>query len=50
MGSRVFIGGLPMCAEERDVEHFFRGCGRLREVLLKDRFGFVVSLSSSQFT
>jgi RNA recognition motif-containing protein len=44
MGTRVFIGRLPSRATERDVEHFFRGNGRIREVVLKTGFGFVVSL------
>ena len=42
--SRVHIGRLPDEARERDVEHFFRGYGRIREVILKRGFGFVVRL------
>ena len=41
--SRVYIGRLPSRATERDVEHFFRGFGRIRDVVLKNGFGFVVS-------
>jgi arginine/serine-rich splicing factor 4/5/6 len=40
--TRVFIGRLPNRASERDVEHFFRGYGRIREVTLKQGYGFVV--------
>lgn len=39
--SRVFIGRLTSRATERDVEHFFRGFGRIRDVVLKNGFGFV---------
>lgn len=42
--NRVYVGGLSHRARERDVEQFFKGYGRLREILLKDGFGFVVSL------
>ena len=42
-GTRVYIGGLPQGVRERDVERFLRGYGRLRDVLLKNGFGFVVS-------
>jgi len=34
---------LPRDARERDVEKFFRGFGRIREINLKNGFGFVVS-------
>jgi arginine/serine-rich splicing factor 4/5/6 len=44
MGTRVFIGRLPSRATERDIEHFFRGNGRIREVVLKTGFAFVVRL------
>ncbi|CAJ0957297.1 unnamed protein product, partial [Mesorhabditis belari] len=39
--SRVFIGHLSSRASERDVEHFFRGYGRIRDIVLKNGFGFV---------
>ncbi|KRZ74679.1 Serine/arginine-rich splicing factor 4, partial [Trichinella papuae] len=39
--SRVYIGRLPYRARERDVEDFFKGYGRIREILLKNGFGFV---------
>lgn len=41
--SRVYVGNLPHRASERDLESFFKGFGRIREVVLKNGFGFVVS-------
>ncbi len=38
---RVYIGNLSDDARERDVERFFRGYGRMREVSLKNGYGFV---------
>lgn len=43
-GCRVFIGHLSPHARERDVEKFFKGYGRIREINLKNGFGFVVSV------
>ncbi|XP_053330577.1 serine/arginine-rich splicing factor 5-like isoform X2 [Spea bombifrons] len=40
-GCRVFIGRLSPHARERDVEKFFKGYGRIREINLKNGFGFV---------
>ena len=40
---RVFVGRLPGGARERDVERFFHGFGRIKEINLKNGFGFVVS-------
>uniref|UniRef100_A0A914LRW4 RRM domain-containing protein n=1 Tax=Meloidogyne incognita TaxID=6306 RepID=A0A914LRW4_MELIC len=39
--SRVYIGNLPSRATERDLEHFFKGFGKIRDVMLKNGFGFV---------
>ena len=39
--TRVFIGGLNPRARESDVERFFNGYGRLREISLKNGYGFV---------
>ncbi|KAF7639459.1 hypothetical protein Mgra_00001136 [Meloidogyne graminicola] len=39
--TRVYIGNLPSRATERDVEHFFKGFGKIRDVMLKNGFGFV---------
>uniref|UniRef100_A0AC34GTG0 RRM domain-containing protein n=1 Tax=Panagrolaimus sp. ES5 TaxID=591445 RepID=A0AC34GTG0_9BILA len=41
MSSRVYIGNLSSRASERDVEDFFRGYGKIRDVILKSGFGFV---------
>lgn len=38
---RVYVGGLPHDVSERDLEKFFKGFGRLREVLIKNGYGFV---------
>ena len=42
MSSRVYIGRLSNRATERDVEHFFKGYGKLKEVIIKQGFGFAV--------
>lgn len=42
-GARVFVGRIPSHARERDLEKFFRGFGRIKEINLKNGFGFVVS-------
>lgn len=42
MSSRVYVGGIPYETRERDLENFFRGFGRIRDVLIKNgRYGFV---------
>lgn len=41
VGSRVYVGGLPYGCRERDLERFFKGYGRIRDVLLKNGYGFV---------
>ncbi|KAK2727186.1 serine-arginine protein 55-like isoform X1 [Artemia franciscana] len=38
---RVFVGNLPRGCRERDVERFFRGYGRVVEVLMKKGYCFV---------
>ncbi|XP_051908535.1 serine and arginine rich splicing factor 5b isoform X2 [Hippocampus zosterae] len=40
-GSRIFIGRLSPSAREKDVEKFFKGYGRIRDIDLKRGFGFV---------
>ncbi|XP_051955022.1 serine/arginine-rich splicing factor 5-like isoform X1 [Xyrauchen texanus] len=40
-GSRIFIGRLNPSAREKDVERFFKGYGRIRDIDLKRGFGFV---------
>ncbi|NP_001396762.1 serine/arginine-rich splicing factor 5 isoform 3 [Mus musculus] len=39
-GCRVFIGRLNPAAREKDVERFFKGYGRIRDIDLKRGFGF----------
>lgn len=39
--SRVYIGRLPSRCSERDIEKFFKGYGRLRDIVLKTGYGFV---------
>ncbi|XP_076463395.1 serine/arginine-rich splicing factor 4-like isoform X2 [Babylonia areolata] len=41
MGTRVYIGRLPYQAREKDVERFFRGYGRINDIMLKNGYGFV---------
>lgn len=41
MGTRVYVGKLPYDVRERDLEKFFKGYGRVREILMKDGFAFV---------
>ncbi|XP_036398401.1 serine and arginine rich splicing factor 5b [Megalops cyprinoides] len=40
-GRRVFIGRLSPSAREKDVERFFKGYGKIRDIDLKKGFGFV---------
>lgn len=41
VGARVYVGGLPYEARVRDLERFFKGYGHLKDVLLKNGYGFV---------
>ncbi|KAK9686663.1 hypothetical protein K7432_015078 [Basidiobolus ranarum] len=41
MSSRVYIGRLARDVRERDVEKLFKGYGDIREITLKNGFGFV---------
>lgn len=38
---RVYLGNIPDDTRDRDVERFLKGYGRLREVALKNGYGFV---------
>lgn len=40
---RVYVGKVPYKARERDVEDFFKGYGRVKDVVLKTGYAFVVS-------
>lgn len=44
VGSRVYVGGLPYGVRERDLERFFKGYGRTRDILIKNGYGFVVCI------
>lgn len=39
--TRVYVGNLYHDTRERDLEKFFKGYGRLRDVFLKNGYGFV---------
>lgn len=39
---RVYLGRLPYGTREKDVEKFLQGCGKIRDINLKNGFGFVV--------
>jgi arginine/serine-rich splicing factor 4/5/6 len=41
MGTRVYVGRISYDVRERDIEKFFKGYGRIREILMKDGFAFV---------
>lgn len=41
MTNRIYIGRLSLKARERDVDKFFRPYGRIRDINLKNGFGFV---------
>lgn len=41
--NRLYLGRIPYNAREKDVERFFRGFGRIKDINLKNGFGFVVS-------
>ena len=38
---RVYIGNIPSDARDRDLEKFFKGYGRLSDVVVKNGYGFV---------
>lgn len=39
--ARLYIGRLSYDVRERDLERFFKGYGKIREILIKNGFGFV---------
>uniref|UniRef100_A0A2L2Y357 Serine/arginine-rich splicing factor 4 n=1 Tax=Parasteatoda tepidariorum TaxID=114398 RepID=A0A2L2Y357_PARTP len=41
MSTRIYIGRLSYEVRERDLERFFKGYGKIREILIKNGFGFV---------
>ena len=40
-GQRVYVGNIPNDVRERDVEKFFKGYGRIKDVVIKNGYGFV---------
>ncbi|XP_052768774.1 serine-arginine protein 55-like isoform X1 [Mya arenaria] len=40
-GTRVYVGRVPNDARDKDIERFFKGYGRLREILMKNGYTFV---------
>ncbi len=42
MSSRLYVGRLSHQAQEKEVERFFKGFGRIKDINLKNGFGFVV--------
>jgi len=38
--SKVFIGNVPSDCRESDIESFFRGIGEVRDIVLKNNYGF----------
>jgi len=41
--ARVYVGRLSNYARDRDVEKFFKGFGRIRDIMVKNGYCFVVS-------
>ena len=39
----MYLGRLPYHVREDDVERFVKGFGRVRDIMLKNGYGFVVS-------
>ena len=50
MSNRVYIGRLSSRTGERDIEKFFKSYGKVRFVMLKNGYGFVVSFFTCIFT
>jgi len=49
-GQRVYVGNIPSDTRERDVEKFFKGYGRLNEIVVKNGYAFVEFDSSRRAT
>jgi len=43
--SRVYLGRLSSRAQEGDLERFFRGFGKINDIMIKNGYAFIVSLS-----
>jgi len=44
MQNRLYIGRLSDKVRERDVQDFFRGYGKVKDIIMKNGYGFVVSV------
>ena len=42
MSSRIYVGRLNVRATERDIERFLKNYGRIRCIMMKNGYGFVV--------
>ena len=40
----MYVGRVPENTREKDIERFFKGYGKLRDVLMKPGYSFVVKL------
>ncbi|XP_049822721.1 serine/arginine-rich splicing factor 5-like [Aethina tumida] len=45
-GNRLYLGKLPYDTTKRDLERFFKGYGRIEDILLKNGYGFIEFESS----
>uniref|UniRef100_A0A915A2I5 RRM domain-containing protein n=1 Tax=Parascaris univalens TaxID=6257 RepID=A0A915A2I5_PARUN len=41
MSARLYVGRVSRCASAGDIERFFRGYGRIRDIILKNGYAFV---------
>ena len=39
--TKVYVGGLNLSTTNEDIKKFFRNCGNIREISLKDGYCFV---------
>jgi len=45
--ARVYVGRVPNHARDRDVERFFKGFGRIRDIMVKNGYCFVVGVQTA---
>ena len=41
--TRVYLGRIPYDTREKDIEKFFKGFGKINDIMMKHGFAFVVS-------
>jgi len=41
--TRIYVGGIASDCRERDLDKFFKNYGRIRDILIKNGYAFVVS-------